>query len=128
MTRAEPSARAPRGLMKVNRARQALTHSRKDLTASMDTSALVSIQDLLRDHEEQTARMKREAELATKDAKIARLNALHKKGSPVASISPVAVPVPTTSASTTNNAPCTCLDGDPFCDFTRHCTIIKRAN
>lgn len=44
----------------------------------MDTSAIVSIQDLLRDHEEELARRKREAELAAQREEEARAAAVEK--------------------------------------------------
>ncbi len=71
---------------------------------------------------ETIARLK--AEIAAQDAVIPTLKD-PKTVKPRSTASAAAGPVPTTSASTTTNAPCTCLEGDPFCDYTRHCTIIR---
>ena len=52
--------------------------TRKEGIGFMDTSALVSIQDLLRDHEEQVAKAKRDAELAAKRAEEERAAAIER--------------------------------------------------
>jgi hypothetical protein len=83
-------------------------------------SAKAQLQTQLKSAHDPETIAKLEADIAAKDAEIARLRGQPKKAAPA----PAPVPVPSASV-VTNEAPCTCMyASDPFCDHTRHCKIL----